>query len=141
MKKTFLGLWMMLFASLVIVSCSDDDVSSDAMSIIGKWQLVSVSPASMADDYEECDYEGYIEFASDGKYYDHRPCGVSEIGGGKWKLSGKTLTIISDIFPIPVEATIELTDDRLVIIQDAFDIDDDYNPVEVELRETYRRVD
>ena len=141
MKKTFLGLWMMLFASLVIVSCSDDDVSSDAMSIIGKWQLVSVSPASMADDYEECDYEGYIEFASDGKYYDHRPCGVSEIGVGKWKLSGKTLTIISDIFPIPVEATIELTDDRLVIIQDAFDIDDDYNPVEVELRETYRRVD
>lgn len=37
----------MLFASLVIVSCSDDDVSSDDMSIIGKWQLVSVSPASM----------------------------------------------------------------------------------------------
>lgn len=131
----------MLFASLVIVSCSDDDASSDDMSIVGKWQLVSVSPASMADDYEECDYEGYIEFASDGKYYDHRPCGVSEIGGGKWKLSGKTLTIISDILPIPIEATIELTDDKLVIIQDAFDIDDDYNPVEVELRETYRRVD
>lgn len=37
---------MLLFASLVIVSCSDDDASDD-MSIVGKWQLVSVSPASM----------------------------------------------------------------------------------------------
>lgn len=46
-EKGFLGLWMMLFASLVIVSCSDDDASSDDMSIVGKWQLVSVSPASM----------------------------------------------------------------------------------------------
>lgn len=52
MKKTFLGFWMLLFASLVIVSCSDDDASDD-MSIVGKWQLVSVSPASMADDYDE----------------------------------------------------------------------------------------
>ncbi|CCX62319.1 unknown [Bacteroides sp. CAG:598] len=140
MKKFFLEFWMLMFASLVIVSCSDDDASDD-MSIVGKWQLVSVSPASMADDYDECEFEGYIEFASDGRYYDHRPCGVSEIGGGKWKLSNSTLTIISDILPVPMEAKIEIAGDRLVIIQNTFDIDDDYNPVEIELRETYKRVD
>lgn len=66
---------------------------------------------------------------------------MSEIGGGKWKLSNSTLTIISDILPVPMEAKIEIAGDRLVIIQNTFDIDDDYNPVEVELRETYKRVD
>lgn len=66
---------------------------------------------------------------------------MSEIGGGKWKLSNSTLTIISDILPVPMEATIEIGGDRLVIIQSTIDIDDDYNPVEVELRETYKRVD
>lgn len=119
---------------------NDDEVSTDS-SIVGKWQLVSVSPQSMLEDYDECEFEGYVEFASNGKYSDHRPCGVSDIGGGKWKLSGNTLTIISDILPTPIETTIEISDNNLVIIQDAFDFDDDFNVIPVVLKETYQRVE
>lgn len=141
MKRNLFYVLIAFLATCTFFACSgDDDNFSDGSQLVGKWQLVSVSPANMAEDYDDCEFKGYIEFTADGKYSDHRPCGVSDIGGGKWKLSGNTLTITSDILPVPLETTIELADDVLIIIQDAYDFDEDYNVVPVELKETYKRV-
>lgn len=141
MRKSLLYLFVAIFAACTFVSCSSDDDDSNGSQIVGKWQLVSVLPQSMAEDYDDCEFEGYVEFEVSGRYSDHRPCGVNDIGGGKWDLSGNTLTITSDIFPTPMEATVEISNSTLVIIQDAYDFDDDYNVAPVVLKETYKRVE
>lgn len=140
MRRNLLYLFITILSAYYLSACSSENDEASNSTIIGKWQLISVSPSNMATDYDDCEFEGYISFDEDGKYYDHRPCGVNDIGGGRWKLSNNELTIISDIFPVPLEATIELSEDRLVIIQEAIDFDDDYNVISVKLRETYKRV-
>ena len=144
MKKYFsiCLFFSLIFASLSLTGCGDDDNNQDVIesSIIGKWHLVSVMPQEMAVDYDECEFQGYVEFESDGTYSDHRPCGVSDIGGGKWKLSGNNLEITSDILPIPIKASVEINDNTLVITQNAFYFNNEWEQVDCILRETYKRV-
>ena len=143
--KKYLNLYFILacfISSFSLLSCGDDDEGNNTgdSSIVGKWQLTSVSPTEMAEDYEKCEFEGYVEFESNGTYSDHRPCGVSDIGGGKWKLSGIALTITSDILPIPLKATIELKDNTLIISQEAEYLNGNWELVPCVLKETYKRV-
>lgn len=142
MKQSVQYLLIAIFSVICIASCSenekDDEINS---SIVGKWQLTSVSPKEMAEDYDKCEYEGYVEFESNGTYSDHRKCGVSDIGGGKWKLSGSALTITSDILPIPFKATIELSNNTLIISQEAEYWNEDWELVPCVLKETYQKVD
>ncbi len=135
----FIFLFLSLFIGLTSCSKDEGDAGLDD-SIIGKWQLLSVSPNEMAVDYDECEFQGYVEFESDGTYSDHRPCGVSDIGGGKWKLSGNNLEITSDILPIPFKASIEISDNTLIITQKAFYFNDEWEQVDCILQETYKRV-
>lgn len=141
--KNFLSyLLIVVFSAICTISCSDSDNDGEInSSIVGKWQLTSVSPKEMAEDYDKCEYEGYVEFESNGTYSDHRKCGVSDIGGGKWKLSGSALTITSDILPIPLKATIELNNNTLIISQEAEYWNEDWELVPCILKETYKRVD
>ena len=142
MQKYLLVFVCCLLPVISLISCSkDNDEGELASSIVGKWQLVNVSPKEMAKDYDECEYKGYVEFESNGTYSDHRPCGVSDIGGGKWKLSGNSLTITSDLLPIPMKATIELAGETLVISQEAEYLDENWELVSCILKETYQKVD
>lgn len=145
MKKYFsiCLLFSLIIVSLSLTGCGDDDNNQDVIesSIIGKWQLVSVSPLEMAVEYDECEYQGYIEFESDGTYSDHRPCDVNEIGGGKWELDGNNVEIISDILPIPIVFGVELTDNTLILSQNSAYYDEDWELVPCVLKATYQRID
>lgn len=142
MKKNFsIYLFLTILITSFITGCSNDENNEDLnSSIIGKWQLVSVSPKEIAEDYDECEFEGYIEFESSGTYSDHRPCGVSDIGGGKWELDGNNLEIISDVLPIPINASVEIGNNTLTIKQNAFYFDDNFEYINCILVETYNRV-
>lgn len=145
MKKYFN---IYLFFAFIIVSlslsgCGDDESNQDVIesSIIGKWRLISVSPYEMAIDYDECEFQGYIEFESDGTYSDHRPCEVNDIGGGKWELDGNNVEIISDILPIPFKFAIELSDNTLILSQNSAYYNEDWELVPCVLKQTYQRID
>lgn len=144
MKKYFsiCLFFSLIFASLSLTGCGDDDNNQDVIesSIIGKWQLVSVMPQEMAVDYDECQFQGYIEFESDGTYSDHQTCGVNDIGGGKWSLNGNNLEITSDILPMPVNASVEISDNTLIISQKAFYFNEEGELVDCVLKETYKRL-
>lgn len=142
MKKSLSYLFIVVFSAICAISCSDSENDNEIKSsIVGKWQLISVSPKEMAEDYDKCEYEGYVEFESNGTYSDHRKCGVSDIGGGQWKLSGTSLTITSDILPIPLKAAIELNNNTLIISQEAEYWNEDWELVPCTLKETYKKVD
>ncbi len=143
MKKHFsINLFLTILITSFITGCSNDENNKDLnSSIIGKWQLVSVSPKEIAGDYDECEFEGYIEFESNGTYSDHRPCDVNEIGGGKWELEGNNVEIISDILPIPFKFAIELSDNTLILSQNSTYYNEDWELVPCVLKQTYQRMD
>ena len=143
MKKHFsINLFLTILITSFITGCSNDENNKDLnSSIIGKWQLVSVSPKEIAGDYDECEFEGYIEFDSNGTYSDHRPCDVNEIGGGKWELDGNNVEIISDILPIPFKFAIELSDNTLILSQNSTYYNEDWELVPCVLKQTYQRID
>lgn len=136
-------LFALLISSLTLSGCGDDDSNQEAIesSIIGKWQLVSVSPHELAEECDECEFQGYIEFESNGTYSDHRPCGVNDIGGGRWELDGNKVQIISDILPVPIEFGVELTDNTLILSQSSAYYNEDWELVPCVLKQTYQRVD
>ena len=88
-----------MIASLALIigisSCSKD---KDDDKIIGKWQITSVSNP---DDYEECDYQGWMELKKDGTLTEYDKC-FDESSSGTWKLENGKLTLTSDVFPIPI---------------------------------------
>ena len=143
MKEHFsINLFLTILITSFITGCSNDENNKDLnSSIIGKWQLVSVSPKEIAGDYDECEFEGYIEFESNGTYSDHRPCDVNEIGGGKWELDGNNVEIISDILPIPFKFAIELSDNTLILSQNSTYYNEDWELVPCVLKQTYQRID
>ena len=143
MKEHFsINLFLTILITSFITGCSNDENNKDLnSSIIGKWQLVSVSPKEIAKDYDECEFEGYIVFESNGTYSDHRPCDVNEIGGGKWELDGNNVEIISDILPIPFKFAIELSDNTLILSQNSTYYNEDWELVPCVLKQTYQRID
>lgn len=145
MKKYLFRILFALFAitSVAMVGCSkDDEEGTTDSSIVGKWQLTSVSPKEMEADYDKSQFTDILEFKADGTYatYDKNGNSLGSAFAGKWSINGKILRISSNI-GIDVDATIEtLNETTLVLSQDAFYFDDDYNMVDCTLRETYKRV-
>ena len=80
--------WAMMIALFVgtFSSCSkDDDVK--ASSLIGKWQMIGTP----GDGYDDCDYEGWVEFKT-GSIFGYYDACYDENLTGTWTLVGKTLT-------------------------------------------------
>ena len=141
-------LFRILFAVLAIssvatVGCSkDDEEGTTDSSIVGKWQLTSVSPKEMEADYDKSQFTDILEFKADGTYatYDKNGNSLGSAFAGKWSINGKTLRISSNV-GLGVDATIETVNETtLVLLQDEFYLDDDYNMVDCTLRKTYKRV-
>ena len=115
MKKFTFAFTMILFMALLLGSCSSD--SNDAATpnsslLIGKWKLVEVSTP---DEYEPCDFEGWSNFKTDGKFADYDACDGTT-SNGSYTVNGNSLTFTPDIFPIPVTLIIKtLTNSVLVV--------------------------
>lgn len=134
---------VLAISSVAMVGCSkDDEEGTTDSSIVGKWQLTSVSPKEMEADYDKSQFTDILEFKADGTYatYDKNGNSLGNLFGGKWSINGKTLRISSNV-GIDEDITIEtLNETTLVLSQDTFYLDDDYNMVDCTLRETYKRV-
>jgi len=93
MKKLFStwSLIIFLLMGLGLSSCSkDDDGDVDVGSLIGKWQLIeNDNPA-----FDPCDFQGWIEFQSDGIFSSYDDCDNSTTIG-TWTLDKKTITVVS----------------------------------------------
>ena len=117
-----------LFISLLALtfsSCSDDNDSSLATTIDGKWNFNKMSVTVNNVTSPELDYEGnepgcmkdYIEFVEGGILkegdYSGSNC-VLNTSSGTWSKSGNTITITSDGITIPVEV-VNLTSSILIV--------------------------
>ena len=113
-RRNFFGLVCCLLLVLCVgfSACGDDDGVNDnikSSDIVGKWQLIESS-----DELEPCDFEGWIEFKSDGTFEDFDLCEYDEedrplidVGSkGIWSLEGNKLTIVFDDFPLSFVLTI-----------------------------------
>jgi hypothetical protein len=112
MKKLF-NLAIILALCVGFSSCSsDDDEGNDISSlIIGKWQMYETTAP---DYYYPCEYLGWDEYKSDGKYNTYDAC-EGKTYTGSYTLNGKNLTVIPEIIPIPFIFTIvSVTETELV---------------------------
>lgn len=128
MKKS---IYLFLSALLItFTSCSKDEVdeSSTPVAMVGKWKVDKVSNP---DDYEPCDYMGWIEIKAEGKYSEYDKCDNSTVSGS-WVKTADNLTITSDEFPIPVTLKIKsITESSMVL---GITIDDSYQET------TYKKI-
>ena len=98
---------------LTFSSCSSDSSSnsSDA-TVVGKWKPTNYS---IPEDYEPCDYLGWIDIKSNGNYDEYDQC-IDETISGVWVKNGQTLTVTSSQFSIPIAFTIvSLTQTTMVL--------------------------
>lgn len=104
MKKNyfkFLTLLTILCLGFSFNSCSsdDDDEKDDFKSlIVGKWKMHEATPS---EDFEPCDFNGYIYFNEDGTYSEFDYCTNSTLNG-TWSIEGRNITAVLSSFPIPV---------------------------------------
>jgi hypothetical protein len=92
---------------LTLTSCSKD---SPKDLIIGKWRLSEVSGPG-EEDYEDCDFTGYIQFKSDGKFMSIDDC-TEETETGLYSVEDNRLTVIADELPIPFVLEILVLNDE-----------------------------
>ena len=120
MKKLYSTIMMlaMMVAALSLTACGDDDDDEvvDDNSIVGVWECTSFDYSDVFGDYEDDErlkVGERIIIKSDGTYSEPND-------RGRWKLSGKTLTFISDDdYSIPAVFTIsKLTSKELVLVID-----------------------
>lgn len=74
---------------LVPTACAEQEEEVSAQHLVGKWQLISVTPEDMA---EPCDYEGTYIFYKEGSMDVLRPCD-EEKDWMSWKLQGDVLSM------------------------------------------------
>ncbi len=106
--------------SIFLISCSsDNDSTSNSDSIVGKWQVVKYS---IPDYYEPCDYLGWTNILSNGKFEDYDQCSNSK-SSGTWSQKDNLLTLIASDIPIPFTAKIiSLSKTTLVLEFDDFGV-------------------
>ena len=112
--------WALLLALCVgFASCNKDgDGGGSSGNIVGKWQMYEVTPSSY---YDACDFEGWIEFKSNGTYTDFDKCDNSTVNG-TWKKEGNQLTVVAGNFPIPVAFTIiSISSNEMVLEVELFE--------------------
>ena len=126
MKKSFFLLFAVLLTACVYVSCTKDDEASDGSSIIGKWQLMSVTHK---EDYEPCQFKGYTEFKKGGAWVWETGC---DSGTGTWSKDGNSLTMTADALPIPIKVKIITLDETTLVI--------DQSLGSFKNQETYKRI-
>jgi hypothetical protein len=125
MKKS-LAILSVVFSMLFLFSCKKD--KDEPASLVGKWQLQAATPN---DDYEACDYLGYLEFKSNNTFEAYDEC-FEETFNGTYTRNGNAVTITEDGFT--ANATIiSLTNTTLEI-----QVPDFINGGTV--KETYRRL-
>ncbi len=126
MKRIFAVLALF---SVVLFSCSKDDKKE--ASLIGKWQLQAATPN---DDYEQCDFEGFLEIKENKSVLAYDKCD-DETYTGTWKREGNTITITDTEIPVPVAVKIiSISETQLVL-----EVPDLLNG-EGTIRETYKRI-
>ncbi|MGZ5245959.1 MAG: lipocalin family protein [Flavitalea sp.] len=99
MKKS-LAILSIVFSMLFLFSCSKD--KDEPASLVGKWQLQSATPN---DDYDACDFQGYLEFKANNTVEAYDECDGETITG-TYTRSGNTLTITETGFPLAINVTI-----------------------------------
>lgn len=105
MKKNylkFLTLLTILYLGFSFNSCSgdNDDEKDDFKSlIVGKWQMYEATPSN---DFEPCDFNGYIYFNQGGTYSEFDYCTNSTLNG-TWSIDGRNITAVLSSFPIPFD--------------------------------------
>lgn len=118
-KLNLFALLAMLFSvTLFIAACGDDDDdetkdSDVATLIVGKWKFVE---SNHPEEFEQCDYEGWTEFAEGGQYIEYDKC-INQTIDGAWRIDdeGKLIYNQSNV-PITFKITIkELTKEKLVL--------------------------
>lgn len=105
--KTKIFIVAAIIILITLASCSKD---SPEDLIVGKWRLSEVSGVGQ-DEYEDCDFTGYIEFKSDGKFTSIDDC-TDEIETGLYSVDDNRLTVISDELPIPFVIEILVLNDN-----------------------------
>lgn len=104
MKKNyfkFLNVLVILCIGLSSISCSgddDDEKEGFESQIVGKWKMYEATPS---EDFEPCDFNGYIYFNEDGTYSEFDYCTNSTLNG-TWRIDGRNITAVLSSFPIPV---------------------------------------
>lgn len=103
-KLNLFALLAMLFSISLFCACSsDDDETNDdgndknyAEMIVGKWQFTE---GNHSEEFEPCDYQGWMEFLSDGSYKEYDKCQNRTVTGtwkineeGKFVLENKRIT-------------------------------------------------
>ncbi|MFD2100768.1 lipocalin family protein [Flagellimonas iocasae] len=141
-------IYLLLFATVLISSCSSDDGGSDGSSIVGTWDAVEFNTAVGADfnqdgtasqnlmDEVDCfastvtfTAEGGYSTATTGIYFEASEesfsitCDGVETTSGTYELNGNTLVTIDENGE--VVATVTVTKDRLVVEGD----DEDFGEV------------
>jgi hypothetical protein len=98
---------------LTFSSCSSDSSSnSSAATVVGKWKVTNYS---IPENYEPCDYLGWIDIKSNGNYDEYEQC-FDETSSGTWVKNGQTLTVTSSQLSIPIAFTIvSLTQTTMVL--------------------------
>jgi len=76
-----------------------DDTTINESDIVGKWQMFEVVPDD--DDYDDCDFEGWIDIRADKTFTEYDAC-EDDTSIGTWKIDGSTMTVIHNAFPIPI---------------------------------------
>ena len=111
-----------LFISVLLItiaSCSKDDENESTLtaSVIGKWQ---VEKYSNSEDYDQCDYKGWVDLKDGGIYSEYDECDKSTTNG-TWVKNGDNLTVISSELQIPFTFKIKsLTQTSMVLTLDIF---------------------
>jgi hypothetical protein len=110
MKKLVLGLLMVVS----FYSCSsDNDSASSTDNIVGKWKVVSYSSP---ENYEPCDYLGYINIMDGGKYQDYDEC-TNTSENGTWSQKDNMLTITSPTFLFTVVGKIVSVSNTTLVLE------------------------
>nr|DAJ23556.1 MAG TPA: lipocalin-like protein [Caudoviricetes sp.] len=123
-KLNLFALLAMLFSVTLFIACGDDDddetKDSDdvATLIVGKWQFTE---GNHPEEFEECDYQGWMEFAADGSYKEYDKCQNRTVTGS-WTINDEGQFVLkTNELPIALKINIkELTKDKLVFEQELF---------------------
>ena len=98
---------------LTFSSCSSDSSSnSSTATVVGKWKVTNYS---IPQNYEPCDYLGWIDIKSSGNYDEFDQC-TNETTGGTWVKNGDSMTVTDSQLSIPWTFTIvSLTQTTMVL--------------------------
>lgn len=115
MKKYLLVLATAIFAICCFTGCSDDDddTSNEGSGIVGKWQVIQYSDP---EDYDDCDYKGWINLHENGVYEEYDACDKSTTKG-TWKDNGdNTIKVVAESFPVAITIkVVSVSSDKLVL--------------------------